>query len=164
MRLSRYFLPVLKETPADAQIVSHRYMLRAGHDQTGLRPASIPGCRLGYKVLKRIENIVHEEQIRVGPYPDADADAAIGRSLARKRTLRRLRSRKCSASRDRHDRDMLYGPTNEELITDIFRSNVTSYKRFAPDAVPHPVEIPRRDAGPRFGVMRGREFLHEGRL
>ena len=91
MRLSRYFLPVLKENPSEAQIVSHRLMLRAGmiKQATAGIYSWLP---LGFKVLRKLENIVHEEQAQGRPYRDPDADHAIGRSVARKRALRRLRS------------------------------------------------------------------------
>ncbi|MEL7460667.1 MAG: proline--tRNA ligase, partial [Pseudomonadota bacterium] len=126
MRLSRYFLPVLKETPAEAQIVSHRLMLRAGmiRQQAAGIYSWLP---LGYKVLKKIEAIVHEEQQRAGHIPllmptiqPADLWEESGRLGAYGPEMLRIR--------DRHDRDMLYGPTNEEMITDIFRGYVSSYK------------------------------------
>ena len=126
MRLSRYFLPVLKETPADAQIVSHRYMLRAGmiRQQAAGIYSWLP---LGLKVLRKIEKIVHEEQERAGHIPllmptlqSADLWRESGRFDAYGPEMLRIK--------DRQDRDMLYGPTNEEMITDIFRSYVKSYK------------------------------------
>ncbi len=126
MRLSRYFLPVLKETPSEAQIVSHRLMLRAGmiRQQAAGIYSWLP---LGFKVLKRIEQIVHEEQIRAGHIPmlmptlqPADLWRESGRYDDYGQEMLRLR--------DRHDRDMLYGPTNEEMITDIFRTHVSSYQ------------------------------------
>ncbi|GAA5072195.1 proline--tRNA ligase [Roseibacterium beibuensis] len=156
MRLSRYFLPVLKETPAEAQIVSHRYMLRAGM----IKQASAgiySWLPLGFKVLRRIEQIVHEEQVRAGHIPmlmptlqSADLWKESGRYDAYGPEMLRIR--------DRHDRDMLYGPTNEELITDIFRSHVTSYKDL-PLTLYHIQWKFRDEIRPRFGVMRGREFL-----
>ena len=156
MRLSRYFLPVLKETPSEAQIVSHRLMLRAGM----IKQASAgiySWLPLGYKVLKRIEQIVHEEQIRAGHIPmlmptlqSADLWKESGRYDAYGPEMLRIR--------DRHDRDMLYGPTNEEMITDIFRSHVTSYKDL-PLTLYHIQWKFRDEVRPRFGVMRGREFL-----
>ena len=156
MRLSRYFLPVLKETPADAQIVSHRYMLRAGM----IKQASAgiySWLPLGYKVLKKIENIVHEEQQRAGHIPmlmptlqSADLWRESGRYDDYGQEMLRIT--------DRHDRDMLYGPTNEELITDIFRSYVRSYKDL-PLTLYHIQWKFRDEIRPRFGVMRGREFL-----
>ncbi|WP_238367003.1 proline--tRNA ligase [Mesobacterium pallidum] len=155
MRLSRYFLPVLKETPAEAQIVSHRYMLRAGM----IKQASAgiySWLPLGFKVLKNIENIVHEEQQRAGHIPmlmptlqSADLWRESGRYDAYGAEMLRIT--------DRHGRDMLYGPTNEELITDIFRSNVTSY-RDLPLTLYHIQWKFRDEIRPRFGVMRGREF------
>ena len=156
MRLTRYFLPVLKETPAEAQIVSHRYMLRAGM----IKQASAgiySWLPLGYKVLRNIENIVHEEQIRAGHIPmlmptlqSADLWRESGRYDVYGQEMLRIT--------DRHGRDMLYGPTNEELITDIFRSNVSSYKDL-PLTLYHIQWKFRDEIRPRFGVMRGREFL-----
>ena len=156
MRLSRYFLPVLKETPAEAQIVSHRLMLRAGL----IKQASAgiySWLPLGFKVLKRLEQIVHEEQTRAGHIPmlmptlqSADLWRESGRYDDYGQEMLRIR--------DRHDRDMLYGPTNEELITDIFRSYVKSYKDL-PLTLYHIQWKFRDEIRPRFGVMRGREFL-----
>ncbi|RYH10656.1 proline--tRNA ligase [Tropicimonas sp. IMCC6043] len=156
MRLSRYFLPVLKETPAEAQIVSHRLMLRAGmikQESAGIY-AWLP---MGYRVLRRIEQIVHEEQQRAGHIPllmptlqPADLWQESGRYNAYGPEMLRIR--------DRHDRDMLYGPTNEEMITDIFRSYVRSYKDL-PLTLYHIQWKFRDEIRPRFGVMRGREFL-----
>ncbi|MAQ83136.1 MAG: proline--tRNA ligase [Maritimibacter sp.] len=156
MRLSRYFLPVLKETPAEAQIASHRLMLRAGM----IKQASAgiySWLPLGYRVLRNIERIVHEEQQRAGHIPvlmptlqSADLWRESGRYDAYGPEMLRIR--------DRHDRDMLYGPTNEEMITDIFRSHVSSYKDL-PMTLYHIQWKFRDEARPRFGVMRGREFL-----
>ncbi|MFC3615177.1 proline--tRNA ligase [Lutimaribacter marinistellae] len=156
MRLSRYFLPVLKETPSEAQIVSHRLMLRAGmikQSSAGIY-SWLP---LGFKVLRNIERIVHEEQIRAGHIPmlmptlqSADLWRESGRYDAYGPEMLRVR--------DRHERDMLYGPTNEELITDIFRSHVSSYKDL-PLTLYHIQWKFRDEVRPRFGVMRGREFL-----
>ena len=156
MRLSRYFLPVLKETPAEAQIVSHRYMLRAGM----IKQASAgiySWLPLGFKVLKNIERIVHEEQQRAGHIPmlmptlqSADLWRESGRYDDYGQEMLRIK--------DRHDRDMLYGPTNEELITDIFRSYVKSY-RDLPLTLYHIQWKFRDEIRPRFGIMRGREFL-----
>ncbi|MDO6731503.1 proline--tRNA ligase [Marinovum sp. 2_MG-2023] len=156
MRLSRYFLPVLKENPAEAQIVSHRLMLRAGmikQSSAGIY-SWLP---LGYKVLRRIEQIVHEEQQRVGHIPllmptlqSADLWRESGRYDDYGEEMLRIT--------DRHKRDMLYGPTNEELITDIFRSHVGSYKDL-PLTLYHIQWKFRDEIRPRFGVMRGREFL-----
>ncbi|MBO9397582.1 proline--tRNA ligase [Shimia sp. R9_2] len=155
MRLSRYFLPVLKETPAEAQIVSHRLMLRAGmikQSSAGIY-SWLP---LGFKVLRKIENIVHEEQVRAGHIPmqmptlqSADLWKESGRYDAYGEEMLRIK--------DRHDRDILYTPTAEELITDIFRSNVSSYKDLP--LTMYQIQWKFRDEiRPRFGVMRGREF------
>ncbi|MEM7598769.1 MAG: proline--tRNA ligase, partial [Pseudomonadota bacterium] len=156
MRLSRYFLPVLKENPSEAQIVSHRLMLRAGM----IKQASAgiySWLPLGFKVLRKLENIVHEEQVRAGHIPvlmptlqSADLWRESGRYDAYGEELLRIR--------DRQDRDMLYGPTNEEMITDIFRSHVGSYKDL-PMTLYHIQWKFRDEIRPRFGVMRGREFL-----
>ncbi|PVH28609.1 proline--tRNA ligase [Pararhodobacter oceanensis] len=155
MRLSRYFLPVLKENPAEAQIVSHRLMLRAGmiKQQTAGIYSWLP---LGFKVLKRIEQIVHEEQERAGhiallmpTLQPADLWRESGRYEDYGQEMLRIK--------DRHGRDMLYGPTNEEMITDIFRSHVGSYKDL-PLTLYHVQWKFRDEVRPRFGVMRGREF------
>lgn len=156
MRLSRYFLPVLKEDPKEAQIVSHRLMLRAGmiRQQAAGIYSWLP---LGYKVLRRIEQIVHEEQQRVGHIPllmptlqSADLWRESGRYDDYGEEMLRIR--------DRHKRDLLYGPTNEEMITDIFRSHIGSYKDL-PLTLYHIQWKFRDEIRPRFGVMRGREFL-----
>jgi prolyl-tRNA synthetase len=155
MRLTRYFLPVLKENPAEAQIVSHRYMLRAGmiKQQTAGIYSWLP---MGFKVLKRIEQIVHEEQVRAGHIPmlmptlqPADLWRESGRYDDYGEEMLRIT--------DRHKRDMLYGPTNEEMITDIFRAHVGSYKDL-PLTLYHIQWKFRDEIRPRFGVMRGREF------
>ena len=156
MRLTRYFLPVLRENPAEAQIVSHRLMLRAGmikQNAAGIY-SWLP---LGFRVLRRIENIVHEEQQRAGHIPmlmptlqPADLWRESGRYDAYGPEMLRIR--------DRQDRDMLYGPTNEEMITDIFRSHVGSYKDL-PLTLYHIQWKFRDEMRPRFGVMRGREFF-----
>ncbi|MQY42849.1 proline--tRNA ligase [Epibacterium sp. SM1969] len=155
MRLSRYFLPVLKENPSEAQIVSHRLMLRAGmikQSSAGIY-SWLP---LGFKVLKKIEGIVHEEQMRAGHIPllmstmqPAELWKESGRYDDYGQEMLRIN--------DRHDRDMLFGPTNEEMITDIFRSHVNSYKDLP--LTMYQVQWKFRDEiRPRFGVMRGREF------
>ncbi len=155
MRLSRYFLPVLKETPSDAQIVSHRYMLRAGmiKQQSAGIYSWLP---LGFKVLRKIENIVHEEQMRAGHVPmlmptlqSADLWRQSGRYDAYGPEMLRIT--------DRHEREMLYGPTNEEMISDIVANYVTSYKAL-PLTLYHIQWKFRDERRPRFGVMRGREF------
>jgi prolyl-tRNA synthetase len=156
MRLTRYFLPVLKENPAEAQIVSHRYMLRAGmiKQQTAGIYSWLP---LGLRVLNRIQAIVNEEQIRAGHIPllmptlqPADLWRESGRYGDYGDEMLRIK--------DRQGRDLLYGPTNEEMITDIFRSHVTSYKDL-PLTLYHIQWKFRDEMRPRFGVMRGREFL-----
>jgi prolyl-tRNA synthetase len=156
MRLTRYFLPVTKETPADAQLVSHKLMLRAGlirQTAAGIY-AWLP---LGLRVLKNIEAIVREEQTRAGAVEllmptlqSADLWRQSGRYDAYGPEMLRLK--------DRHDRDMLYGPTNEEMITLIFKDGARSY-RDLPRILYHIQWKFRDEVRPRFGVMRGREFL-----
>ncbi len=156
MRLSRYFLPTLKENPSEAQIVSHRLMLRAGM----IRQASAgiySWLPLGHRVLMNIQRIVEQEQDAIGCHrmlmptiQPADLWRESNRYDAYGPEMLRLK--------DRHERDMLYGPTNEELITDIFRGSVKSY-RDLPMTL-YQVQWKFRDeVRPRFGVMRGREFL-----
>jgi len=156
MRLSNYFLPTLKETPSEAQIVSHRYMLRAGM----IRQASAgiySWLPLGYRVLKKIEQIVREEQNASGAQEvlmptiqSADLWRQSGRYEDYGLEMLRIT--------DRHDREMLYGPTNEEQITEIFGAHVKSY-RHLPRNLYHIQWKFRDEVRPRFGVMRGREFL-----
>lgn len=156
MRLSDYFLPTLKETPSEAQIVSHRLMLRAGMVRQSAA-GIYSWLPLGLKVLRKIENIVREEQDRAGAVEvlmptlqPADIWRESGRYDDYGKEMLRIT--------DRHERDLLYGPTNEELITQIFRDNVKSY-RDLPQNLYHIQWKFRDEIRPRFGVMRGREFL-----
>ena len=156
MRLSRYFLPIMRETPKEAEIVSHRLMLRAGmmrQEAAGIY-AFLP---LGLRVLRKIEQIVREEQDRSGAIEllmptiqAADLWRESGRYEAYGKEMLRIE--------DRHEREMLYGPTNEEMITDIFRAYVRSYKDL-PLNLYHIQWKFRDEVRPRFGLMRGREFL-----
>jgi len=156
LRLSRAFLPTLKETPAEATIASHRLMLRAGlvrQTSAGIY-AWLP---LGWRVLQKIEQIVREEQDRAGAQEilmptiqSAELWRQSGRYDAYGPEMLRLK--------DRHDREMLFGPTNEEMVTDIFRSFAKSY-RDLPRNLYHIQWKFRDEVRPRFGVMRGREFL-----
>ncbi|MEM9706064.1 MAG: proline--tRNA ligase [Pseudomonadota bacterium] len=156
MRLSRYYLPVMKETPAEAQIVSHQLMLRAGmvrQEGAGIY-AWLP---LGHRVLRKIEQIVREEQDRAGAIEllmptiqPAELWRESGRYDAYGKEMLRIN--------DRSDREMLYGPTNEEMVTEIFRAGVKSYKEL-PKILYHIQWKFRDEIRPRFGVMRGREFL-----
>ena len=155
MRLSRYFLPVLKETPSEAQIVSHRYMLRAGmiKQQSAGIYSWLP---LGFKVLRKIENIVHEEQMRAGHIP-IQMPILQGADLWRESGRYDDYGQEMLRMQDRHGRDMLYTPTAEEMVTDIFRSHVSSYKDLP--LTLYQIQWKFRDEiRPRFGVMRGREF------
>jgi prolyl-tRNA synthetase len=156
MRLSNYFLPISKEVPSEAQIVSHQLMLRSG-----MMKQSAAGIYswlpIGLKVLEKVENIVHDEQIKAGHLPmlmptiqPAELWRESGRYDDYGREMLRIT--------DRHDREMLYGPTNEELITDIFRSFIKSYKEL-PKTLYHIQWKFRDEVRPRYGIMRGREFL-----
>lgn len=156
MRLTRFFLPVTKDVPADATIVSHQLMLRTGMiRQNGAGIYSwLP---LGFRVLKKIEQIVREEMDRAGAIEllmptlqQADLWRESGRYEDYGQEMLRIE--------DRHGRDMLYGPTNEEMITDIFRTYVKSYKAL-PLNLYHQQWKFRDEVRPRFGIMRGREFL-----
>jgi prolyl-tRNA synthetase len=156
MRLSRYFLPLLRDDPKEAEIVSHRLMLRAGmvrQSSAGIY-SWLP---LGFNVLKKIEQIVREEQDRAGALEllmptiqSAEIWKESGRYEVYGKEMLRIM--------DRHEREMLYGPTNEELITAIFRDGVKSYKDL-PRILYHIQWKFRDEIRPRFGVMRGREFL-----
>jgi prolyl-tRNA synthetase len=156
MRLSRYFLPILRETPKEAEIVSHRLMLRAGmirQEAAGIY-AFLP---LGLRVLDKVCRIVREEQNRSGAIEllmptiqSAELWRESGRYDAYGKEMLRIT--------DRHEREMLYGPTNEEMITEIFRSYVRSYKQL-PLNLYHLQWKFRDEVRPRFGLMRGREFL-----
>jgi prolyl-tRNA synthetase len=156
MRLSHSLIPTLKETPAEAQIASHRLMLRAGLvRQTGAGIyAWLP---LGHRVLRNIERIVREEQDAAGAQEclmptiqPAELWRESGRYDDYGKEMLRIR--------DRHDRELLYGPTNEEMITDLMRQSVRSYREL-PQILYHIQWKFRDEVRPRFGVMRGREFL-----
>jgi prolyl-tRNA synthetase len=156
MRLSHSLVPTLKEIPAEAQIASHRLMLRAGlvrQTAAGIY-AWLPA---GFRVLQNIARIVREEQDAAGAQEllmptiqPAELWRESGRYDGYGREMLRLR--------DRHDRELLYGPTNEEMITDLFRQSVRSYREL-PQIVYHIQWKFRDEVRPRFGVMRGREFL-----
>ena len=156
MRLSRSLLPTLKETPAEAQIASHRLMLRAGlvrQTAAGIY-AWLPA---GLRVLHNIAAVVRAEQDAIGcqeilmpTVQPADLWRQSGRYDAYGPEMLRIR--------DRHERDLLYGPTNEEMITDLMRQSVNSY-RALPQVLYHIQWKFRDEVRPRFGVMRGREFL-----
>ncbi len=156
MRLSQYFMPILRDDPKEAEIASHKLMLRAGlvrQEAAG----SYSWLPTGFRVLKKIEQIVREEQDRAGALEvlmptlqSADLWRKSGRYDAYGKEMLRIK--------DRQDRDLLYGPTNEEMITDIFRSGVQSYKD-VPRNLYHIQWKFRDEVRPRFGVMRGREFL-----
>src|SRR5437870_6489462 len=158
MRLSHYLLPILRETPKEAEVISHRLMLRAGmirQEAAGIY-AWLP---LGFAVLKNIERIVREEMDRAGAVellmPTlqlADLWRESGRYDAYGPEMLRIR--------DRHDRELLYGPTNEEMITALFRDEVKSY-RDLPRTLYHIQWKFRDEVRPRFGIMRGRELLRK---
>jgi prolyl-tRNA synthetase len=156
MRLSRYFLPLLRDDPKEAEIISHRLMLRSGmvrQSSAGIY-SWLP---LGHRVLSKIEQIVREEQDRAGAIEllmptiqPAEIWQESGRYEDYGKEMLRIT--------DRHEREMLYGPTNEEMITAIFRDGTKSYKEL-PRILYHIQWKFRDEIRPRFGVMRGREFL-----
>lgn len=156
MKLSQYFLPVLKEDPKEAQIVSHRLMLRAGMIRQ-LSAGIYNWLPLGFRVLKKVEEIVRDEMDKAGCQEilmpsilPAELWQESGRYDAYGKEMLRIK--------DRHERDMLFGPTHEEIVTDIFRNNVKSYKDLPKNL--YQIQWKFRDEiRPRFGVMRGREFL-----
>jgi prolyl-tRNA synthetase len=156
MKFSQFFSPTLKDIPADAEIVSHQLMIRSGmvkQSSAGIY-SWLP---LGLRVLKNIENIVREEQNKAGAIEllmptIQSADLWIKSERYNDYGKEMLRIQ------DRNGREMLYGPTNEELITDIFKSYITSYKDL-PKNLYHIQWKFRDEVRPRFGVMRGREFL-----
>ncbi len=156
MLLSKLFLPILKENPTEAKIKSHQLMLRVGmikQSSSGIY-SWLP---LGLKVMKKIENIVREEQNKIGAQEllmptiqSADIWKESGRYDDYGEEMLRIK--------DRQNREMLYGPTNEELITEIFKASIKSYKSL-PQSLYHIQWKFRDELRPRFGVMRGREFL-----
>ena len=153
MKYSEYFIPTLKDTPSEAEIISHKLMIRAGmikQSSAGIY-SWLP---LGLRVLKKIENIVREEQDKAGAIEllmptiqSADLWIQSGRYEDYGKEMLRIK--------DRSGRKMLYGPTNEELITDIFQSHISSYKEL-PKNLNHIQWKFRDEVRPRFGVMRGR--------
>ena len=156
MRLSKYFLPTLKENPIDATVVSHQLMVRAGMiRQTASGIYSwLP---LGLKVLRKVEKIIKEEMDKSGALEvlmptiqPAELWIESGRYEAYGKEMLRIK--------DRHDRDILYGPTHEEVVTDLFRKNITSYKDLPKNLYQIHWKF-RDEIRPRFGLMRGREFL-----
>ncbi len=156
MKLSNYFLPTLKENPIDATVVSHQLMVRAGmirQTASGI----YTWLPLGLKVLRKVEKIIKEEMDKAGALEvlmptiqPAELWIESGRYEAYGKEMLRIK--------DRHDRDILYGPTHEEVITDIFRKNVTSYKDLPKNFYQIHWKF-RDEIRPRFGLMRGREFL-----
>jgi prolyl-tRNA synthetase len=156
MRLSRYFLPLLKEVPSEAQIVSHQLMLRAGM----IRQSSAgiySWLPLGLRVLRRVEQIVREEMDAAGAHEilmPAIQPAELWQESGRYEDY----GKEMLRIADRHERPMLYGPTHEEVVTDIFRRSVRSYRDLPINL--YQIQWKFRDEiRPRFGVMRGREFL-----
>ncbi|MBV9077016.1 MAG: proline--tRNA ligase, partial [Methylobacteriaceae bacterium] len=156
MRLSRYLLPILREAPREAEITSHRLMLRAGlirQEAAGIY-AWLP---LGLRVLRRIEEVIREEQNRAGAIEilmPTIQSAALWRESGRYDAY----GKEMLRIKDRHEREMLFGPTNEEMVTDIFRAYVKSYKDLPKNLYQISWKF-RDEVRPRFGTMRSREFL-----
>ena len=155
MKRSQLFLPTLKENPSEASIISHRLMLRSGmirQSSSGI----YTWLPLGYKVLKNIENIIRSEQNLISQelLMPTIQDSEIWKKSGRFDDY----GKEMLKFKDRHEHELLYGPTNEELITDVFSKNVVSYKSL-PMCLYHIQWKFRDEIRPRFGVMRGREFL-----
>ncbi|MFT6077042.1 MAG: prolyl-tRNA synthetase, partial [Rickettsiales bacterium] len=156
MRLSNYFLPTLKENPVDAKITSHQLMIRAGMIRQ-INSGIYSWLPLGLKILKKIENIIRDEinkagclEILMPTIQPAELWIESGRYDDYGKEMLKIK--------DRHNRDLLYGPTHEEVVTDLFRKNITSYKDLPKNF--YQIQWKFRDEiRPRFGVMRGREFL-----
>ncbi|MFT6331763.1 MAG: prolyl-tRNA synthetase [Lentimonas sp.] len=156
MKLSKYFLPTKKENPIDAKIVSHQLMIRAGMIRQ-VNSGIYSWLPLGLKVLRKVENIIRKEIDKAGclevlmpTIQPAELWLESGRYDDYGKEMLRIK--------DRHNRDLLYGPTHEEIVTDIFRKNITSYKDLPKNI--YQIQWKFRDEiRPRFGVMRGREFL-----
>src|SRR3989338_4136059 len=151
MRLSHYFLPTLKETPADAEVKSHQLMLRAGMIRK-VASGIYTWLPLGLRVLKKVENIVREEMNRVGALEilmPAVQPAELWQETGRLKDY----GAELLKLRDRHERDFCFGPTHEEMITDIMRRELRSYKQL-PLTV-YQIQTKFRDEiRPRFGIMR----------
>ena len=155
MLFSKSFIPILKNNPSEAVIKSHQLMLRVGmikQSSAGIY-SWLP---LGFKVMKKIEKIVREEQDRIGAqeiFMPTNHSSEIWKESGRYEDY----GQEMLRIKDRQDREMLYGPTNEELITDIFRTSVKSYKSL-PQLLYHIQWKFRDELRPRFGIMRCREF------
>src|SRR5688572_2000052 len=156
MRLSQYFMPILRDDPKEAEIVSHRLMLRTGMIRQEAA-GSYSWFPLGHRVLKKIEQIVRVEQDRAGGL-EVLMPTLQSADLCRQSGSYEVYGKEMLRFKDRHGHDMIYGPTNEEMITDIFRQGVRSY-RDLPRNLYHIQWKFRDEVRPRFGVMRGREFL-----
>src|SRR5918995_4044345 len=156
MRVSRYFMPILRDDPKEAEIISHRLMLRTGMIRQEAA-GSYSWLPSGHRVLKKIEQIVREEQDRAGAL-EVLMPTLQSADLWRKSGRYEVYGQEMLRFKDRHGREMLYGPTNEEMITDILRQGLRSY-RDLPRNLYHIQWKFRDEVRPRFGVMRGREFL-----
>ncbi|MCO6552756.1 MAG: proline--tRNA ligase [Gilliamella sp.] len=156
MRTSKYLLSTLKETPADAEVISHQLMLRAGMIRK-VAAGLYTWLPTGYRVLKKVENIVREEMNKAGAIEvlmpvvqPADIWQESGRWEQYGPELLRIK--------DRGDRDFVLGPTHEEVITDLLRNEVSSYKQLPLNVYQIQTKF-RDEVRPRFGVMRSREFI-----
>src|SRR3989338_7688486 len=156
MKISPFFLNTVREVPADATLASHRLMIRAGLIRS-LANGIYTWMPLGLRVLKKVEQIIREEMNRIGglevflpSIQPAELWMESGRWQLYGKELLRIK--------DRHDREFCYGPTHEEVITDIVRREIKSYRQLP--VLMYQIQTKFRDEiRPRFGVMRGREFL-----
>ncbi|PID65320.1 MAG: proline--tRNA ligase, partial [Gammaproteobacteria bacterium] len=156
MRLSCYYLPTIKETPAEAEIISHQLMLRAGlikQTATGI----YTWLPLGMKIYKKVEHIVREEMNAIGGL-EVDLPSVQPAELWRQSGRWQDYGPELLRFKDRHQRDYCIGPTHEEVITDLLKGVVTSYKQL-PLTLYQIQRKFRDEVRPRFGVMRSREFL-----
>lgn len=155
MRYSKYFLPTLREVPADAEVVSHRLMLRAGMIRR-VAAGIYETLPLGLRVIRKVENIIREEMDRAGAL-EVFLPSVLPAELWQETGRWDFYGRELLRFKDRHDREFCYGPTHEEVITDLVRREVRSYRQLPINLYQIQTKF-RDEIRPRFGLMRGREF------
>src|SRR5438874_12693083 len=156
MRFSRYHVPTLKEAPAEAQVVSHQLLIRGGYMRK-LAAGIYSFLPLGWRVVKKIEDIIREEMNRAGAI-EVLLPAAIPAELWQESGRWEQYGPELLRFKDRYDRDFCFGPTHEEVVTDLIRREVRSYRDLPKNLYQIQVKF-RDEVRPRFGLMRGREFL-----
>lgn len=155
MRYSRYFLPTLREVPADAEVISHQLMLRAGMVRR-VAAGIYDILPLGLRVIRKIENIIREEMNRAGAH-ELFMPSILPAELWQETGRWDFYGKELLRIRDRHGREFCYGPTHEEIITDLVRRDVRSYRQLPQNLYQIQTKF-RDEVRPRFGLMRGREF------